>query len=193
MDKTKDYYRILGVPRNASTAAIRSAYRRLARRLQPAAEIQAAGATLHEVQQAYEVLSNAERRRRYDASLGEPEHDRFAALSRSFVGSPAAARLRRPASPATLSGEILLTPAEARAGGSLSLDMPVPSSCPACRRTGGYLLACSVCGGEGRIQRRQPVAVRIPAGVRAGAVFQVRLDEPDVDAILLTVHIATPL
>lgn len=192
MDKSKDYYRILGVPRDASTAAIRSAYRRLARRLRPVAQIQATGVALHEVQQAYEVLSDAEQRRHYDASLGEPERDRFAALSPSFVGSPTAARLRRPARPITLSGEILLSPAEARAGGSLSLDMPVPSSCPSCRRTGGHLLMCGRCGGEGRIERRQPVAVRIPPGVRAGAVFQVRLDEPDVHAILLTVHITTP-
>lgn len=189
MDKSKDYYRILGVPRDASTAAIRSAYRRLARR--PVAQAEG-GVALHEVQQAYAVLSDAEQRRHYDASLSEPEHDRFAALSRSFVGSPAGARLRRPARPVTLSGEILLSPAEARAGGSLSLDMPVPSPCPACRRTGGHLLSCYRCGGEGRIERRQPVAVRIPAGVRAGAVFQVRLDEPDVQAILLTVHITTP-
>ena len=127
MDKSKDYYRILGVPRDASTAAIRSAYRRLARRLRPVAQIQAQGVALHELQQAYEVLSDAEQRRHYDASLREPERDRFAALSWSFVGSPAAARLRRPARPMTLSGEILLSPEEARAGGSMSLDMPVPS------------------------------------------------------------------
>lgn len=191
MEKLKDYYRILGVPRNATTAVIEKAYRRLARRLRPAGRSTAVEA-FHELQQAYEILSDAERRQDYDEALSEPERDRFAALAWSFVDRSKAGTLRRPAKPSTLSGEILLSPSEARAGGSLALDMPVAAACPACRRTGGRALGCGRCGGEGRIERRLPVAVRIPAGVREGEVFQMRLDEPDVEAVLLTVHITSP-
>ena len=43
--------------------------------------------------------------------------------------------------------------------------------------------------GEGKVERRLPVPVRIPAGVPDGTVFQVALDDPTVLSILLTVHI----
>lgn len=188
MEKLKDYYRILGVPRNASSDAIERAYQRLASRLRPRS-----GRTrdaLRELRQAYEILSDAERRQRYDAALRAPEPQ--SAVARAADPGPLATRLRRPAEAATISGEILLSPDEARAGGSLALDMPVATSCPACRRTGGLTLGCGRCGGDGRIDRRLPIAVRVPPGVREGTVFQMRVDEPDVAAVLLTVHITTP-
>ncbi len=191
MERSKDYYGILGVPRDASPAAIERAYEQLARRLRPRAG-RAFGPTLREVQQAYEVLRDATRRRSYDSSLGEPDGGRFAALSWPFAAAPVPGALRRAAVRATLSGEILLTPDEAAAGGTLSLDMPVVSDCGACRRTGGRAADCGRCGGEGRVQRRLPVVVRVPAGVREGAVFQMRVAEPDVAAVLLTVHVTVP-
>ena len=43
--------------------------------------------------------------------------------------------------------------------------------------------------GEGKVERRLPVPVRIPPGVPDGTVFQVALDDPAVLSILLTVHI----
>ena len=48
---------------------------------------------------------------------------------------------------------------------------------------------CYRCGGEGSVERRLPVPLKIPAGVRDGAVFQVTLDEPGVVSVLLTVHL----
>jgi DnaJ-class molecular chaperone len=45
------------------------------------------------------------------------------------------------------------------------------------------------CGGEGTIEKRFPVPVRIPPGVREGTVFQVTVDDPSVVSVLLTVHI----
>lgn len=189
MEKLKDYYRILGVPRNATSDAIERAYQRLSRRLRPRTGRSAAGEAFHDLQQAYEILSDAEQRRHYDARLREPERERFTDLTQA---RPAHALLLRPANAVTLSGEILLSPEEAQAGGALALDMAVATSCPACRRTGGRALGCGRCGGEGRIERRLPIALRVPAGVREGAVFQMRVDEPDVEAVLLTVHIAAP-
>ncbi len=185
MERLKDYYRILGVPRNATSAAIERAYQRLSRRLRPRTGRSVASDALHELQQAYAILSDAEQRRHYDARLREP-------VSELARARPAHAPLRRPAQAAMLSGEILLSPEEARAGGSLALDMAVATSCPTCRRTGGRALGCPRCGGGGRIERRLPIALRVPPGVRDGAVFQMRVDEPDVAAVLLTVHVAAP-
>jgi len=65
--KYKDYYAVLGVGRRAADADIRKAYRRLARQYHPdlnkAAEAQE---RFQEISEAYEVLGDPEKRRRYD-------------------------------------------------------------------------------------------------------------------------------
>jgi curved DNA-binding protein len=72
--KYRDYYEVLGVPRTATPEEIKKAYRRLARKhhpdLQPAAERAKAAERFKEVNEAYEVLRDADKRSRYDA-LGE--------------------------------------------------------------------------------------------------------------------------
>jgi molecular chaperone DnaJ len=190
MDKPKDYYVILGVSRNASTAAIKRAYRRLAKQFHPDVGLEATTEALRDLQAAYETLADAERRRRYDESIARVE-DRFSPLSWSFLRSPAVGDLRRPVRPGSLSGEILLTPKEAAVGGVLPLDVPLLTTCPSCEGTGGFVFDCGRCDGEGKVERRFPVPVRIPPGVREGTVFQVAADEPGVLSILLTVHIRT--
>ena len=186
MDKRKDYYLILGVARDASMAAIKRAYRRLAKKFHPDMSAHASLQDFQELQAAYETLADAERRRRYDESLHQ---ERFEPLAWSFTRSPAAGDLRRPVRPGSLSGEILLTPKEAAAGGVLPLDVPLLTTCPSCEGTGGFVFDCARCDGEGKVERRFPVPLRIPQGVREGTVFQVAVDEPGVLSVLLTVHI----
>ena len=188
MEKPKDFYSILGVARTATQAAIKRAYRRLTKDVRPELSDSSA-ADLQALQAAYEMLTDAERRRRYDESLQQMERDRFAPLSWSFVRSPASGDLRRPTMPGSLSGEILLTPQEAAAGGVLPLDVPLLATCPACDGTGGNVFDCGRCGGEGKVERRLPVPIRIPAGVADGTVFQVAVDDPAVLSVLLTVHV----
>jgi DnaJ-class molecular chaperone len=189
MEKRKDFYGILGVPRDASVAAIKRAYRRLAKQLHPDIDVAAAPEAFQTLQQAYETLSDAESRRRYDESLQERERDSFEPLAWSFVRSPAVGDLRRPFRPGSMSGEIILSAQEAAAGGVLPLDVPLSRTCPSCDGTGGYVFDCGRCDGEGMIEHRFPVPVRIPAGIRDGAVFQVQVDDPAVHTILLTVHV----
>jgi molecular chaperone DnaJ len=189
MEKRKDYYLVLGVARDASPAAIKRAYRRLAKKLRPDAQPGSSLEALQDLQAAYETLTDAERRRRHDEMLTEPEKDHFSSLAWSFVRSPSLGDLRRPVLPGSLSGEILLNQEEARVGGVLPMDVPVETACPDCDRTGGYVFDCPTCGGEGRVQRRLPVPVRIPPNVRDGTTFQILVDDAAVMSILLTIHV----
>jgi DnaJ-class molecular chaperone len=188
MDKPKDYYQLLGVPRNASTSAIKRAFRRLSRR-RPPRGADDENHSLAELQAAYETLTDAEQRRRYDDQLRAerpgPDWTR--------VRHPARSDLRRPITPTTLAAEIVVAPEEASRGTVLALDIPVTATCASCAGTGGSLFDCDRCGGEGQVSRRLPVPVHLPKNTREGAVFQVRTDDPAVPSILFTVHLRRPL
>ena len=68
--KYKDYYEILGVKREASDSEIKSAYRKLARKYHPDVnKTKEAEAKFKDINEAYEVLSDKQKRQRYD-SLG---------------------------------------------------------------------------------------------------------------------------
>src|SRR4051794_12528375 len=67
----KDYYKVLGVSRTASEDEIRKAFRKLAREYHPDVAKNKSGAEdkFKEINEAYEVLGDAEKRKKYD-SLG---------------------------------------------------------------------------------------------------------------------------
>jgi DnaJ-class molecular chaperone len=67
----KSYYAILGVTSCATPDEIRSAYRRLAKEYHPD-RFEGGSGPFRQIQEAYSVLGNAERRRQYEASLPKP-------------------------------------------------------------------------------------------------------------------------
>lgn len=73
MAHTDDYYRVLGVARDAGTREIRRAYRRLARQHHPDRNPQPDGPErFRTLAEAYAVLGDPARRARYDHTIGAP-------------------------------------------------------------------------------------------------------------------------
>jgi curved DNA-binding protein len=92
--KFKDYYEVLGVPRTASPEDIKSAFRKLARKHHPdvAKDKASAEAKFKEVNEAYEVLRDPDKRKRYD-ELGANWQDGMGGGQSAYGG----ARRRRSA------------------------------------------------------------------------------------------------
>lgn len=105
-----DYYRLLGVDASADHRAIRSAYRRLVRRYHPdVAKGTRAARRFLLIREAYDVLTDPEKRREYDRLISEPN------LALRPAGTRATTTSRRTAAPAE--------PAESRRGFRLILDV----------------------------------------------------------------------
>ena len=67
-----NYYKILKIPRNASQEEIKKQYRELAKKLHPdKSKEKKTEEVMAEINEAYEVLSNQERKEKYDKYLGE--------------------------------------------------------------------------------------------------------------------------
>ncbi|MGE5140960.1 MAG: DnaJ C-terminal domain-containing protein [Rudaea sp.] len=84
----KDYYKILGVPKDATDKDIKSAYRRLARKLHPDVNPndKSSQDKFKDVNEAYEVLGDTEKRKKYD-SLGA-NWQQYEQYQRSGGGGP---------------------------------------------------------------------------------------------------------
>lgn len=168
----QDYYELLGVPREASEAEIKRAFRRLARELHPDVSTEPdAELRFRAVAEAYEVLSDPERRRTYDryghtglrgggftptdfdlGNLG----DVFAAFFGDgvFGGQRSTGRQARTADVAAAAR---ITLAEALTGVTLDVPVRVARTCTTCGGNGAEPgtepVTCPRCGGAGRIQQ----------------------------------------
>lgn len=94
----KNYYKILGVPQNATPDAIRKAYRGLARRYHPdtSAQGKADASRFQELTEAYQTLNDATKRANYDRRLHQPA-SRPSAQPYAHAYTKAAPRYQEPA------------------------------------------------------------------------------------------------
>ena len=86
-----DYYKVLGLEKNASADDIKKAYRKLARKLHPDLNPNDAGAhkKFQEINEANEVLSDPEKRKKYDQYGKDWQHaDAFEQQRRAQEQSP---------------------------------------------------------------------------------------------------------
>jgi molecular chaperone DnaJ len=165
----RDYYELLGVDRGASDAEIKKAFRRLARELHPdVSEAPDAQERFRAVAEAYEVLSDAERRQLYDryghAGLRRggytPTDFDFANLGdifSVFFGDDLFARNRGGRAPGGDIGvAVAIELADAFTGVTRTVEVEVAAACERCdgegAEPGTERVSCPTCNGAGRLQ-----------------------------------------
>lgn len=194
----KDYYEVLGVPKTAGEKEIKSAYRKLARKWHPDANPdnpKEAEEKFKELQEAYAVLSDPEKRQKYDV-LGsdwesaarqaeqqqryrtqhEPstfEFDGFSDFFDTFFSNigrrTTTTSARSPHRGQDLDGAIEITLRDAYAGGTKSISIQLQDRCPVCAGTGlRQQQICPNCHGTGTVLNNKTLEVTIPKGVRDG-------------------------
>jgi len=162
----KDYYSILGVSQEADQDEIKKAFRRLARDTHPDANPDDPGAEarFRDVAEAYEVLSDPDRRRRFDhgetIDLGDLLMGGFDDLLRSVFGTGGpfgfGGGQRGPARGRDIAVEARIGLADAAFGTTSDLTFRALSSCPQCggdgAAPGSSVETCYQCGGTGSMQ-----------------------------------------
>ena len=168
----RDYYEVLGVSRDAGGDELKKAYRRCAMKYHPDRNPGDAAAveSFKECKEAYEVLSDAGKRRMYDqhghaafehgmggggpggaggyADMG----DIFGDIFGNIFGGGAA---RGPRRGADVGYVMELDLEEAVAGIERRIEIPTLAECEPCRGTGsedGKLDTCETCGGRGQVR-----------------------------------------
>ena len=162
-----DFYAALGVSREASQEEIKSAFRKLARETHPDANPgdPHAEVRFREIAEAYEVLSDPQRRAGYDRGDSVNLGDLFSSfagvdevLSRFFGGGfgPFGSAARGPAQGRDVGVRTSVTLAEAATGVSREVSFRAPMACPTCggsgSEPGSALAACDRCAGQGSVR-----------------------------------------
>jgi len=204
--KSKDYYQLLGVGRNATQAEIKAAYRKLARKFHPDYNPgkKDAEERFKDIQGAYDVLSDPEKRQKYDRygadwdkagqgftpppgweyrTGGAPYDFDFGLGAGGFEeifeqlrgrGKGGRSRQRRGRD---VEAELELDLEEAHQGGRRTLQMQVRETCTACGGSGiagRGGQACRQCGGEGEFLRPRTIEMNLPPGARSGSTMRLR-------------------
>ncbi len=172
MPSTRDYYDVLGVGREASADEIKKAFRSRARDVHPdTSEHDDAEERFKELNEAYEVLSDASKRANYDRfGTAEPQMgfpggfaygdpfaggvgDLFSVIFDGMVGGAARGQVRTEGR--DMSAQVVVTLDEAATGVSKEVVYDRAAPCAACSGTGaaegGSAKTCPSCQGTGQV------------------------------------------
>ena len=168
----RDFYEVLGVPRAASDAEIKRAYRKLAQQWHPDVNKEdAADSRFKEINEAYQILSDPQRRQAYDmfgragvngaggdAGFGAAGFGGFGDIFDAFFGGATGAGQRhgRPPAGSDLRYDLRITFAEAIAGIEKEIEFPVLDRCETCggsgAKEGTSVTTCPQCQGRGEVR-----------------------------------------
>jgi len=172
----EDFYETLGVSRTATEAEIKKAYRRMAMKYHPDRNPDNADAEAHfkEAKEAYEILSNAQKRAAYDQfghagvdqSAGGHRgggsggfSDIFGDVFNDIFGASGGGGGRQNYRGADLRYHLDLTLEEAVAGTTTEIKIPVHVNCDSCdgsgAKKGTQPITCTTCGGHGQVRMQQ--------------------------------------
>ena len=175
MADKRDYYEVLGVEKNADEAAIKKAYRKLAKKYHPDMNPGNAEAEkkFKEASEAYAVLSDTEKRRQYDqfghAAFeggaggaggfdfnGADFGDIFGDIFGDFFGGGGRRRSNNgPMKGANVRSSVRITFKEAVFGCEKELNLNLKETCEKCKGTGAKPgtspVTCTKCGGKGQV------------------------------------------
>ena len=178
MAEKRDYYEVLGVPRNASKDQIKDAYRKLAMQFHPDRnKAPEAEEKFKEISEAYAVLSDDEKRQQYD-TLGHQGFDQrytsedifrgadfdsifrdlgFGDIFRSFFGGGFGGGYEERVSKGQdLGYDLEITLEEAARGTEKEIEIPRTEKCDVCHGSGASPgtspRTCPKCNGTGRVQ-----------------------------------------
>ncbi len=214
----RDPYEVLGVSRGASAEEIKKAYRRLARKHHPDVNpgSREAEQRFKEIQEAYAVLSDQEKRSQYDqfgtideaelaarAARARPRHtgrahqvrvdfnpfggDLGDLLGRMFGDVPSGFQ---PAQPATLETSVELEFTQSVRGATVVVPVRRQVECGQCRGTGRQGdRPCSRCGGSGSLVTTDRLRVKIPAGVSDGDRVRTTIKGPPPSEVAVLVRV----
>jgi DnaJ-class molecular chaperone len=196
--KFRDYYEVLGVKRDATEDQIRQAFRRLARKYHPDVNPTDKGAEdkFKEINEAYEVLSDKEKRKRYDR-LGANWRDGaefspppgwvaqkeegeafgggvFSDFFEMLFGNEKSTTGQRRKKGEYSEAEMTISLEDAHNGGIHRISIQGARPCSECAGSGNLSnRICPVCRGSGRVQTPRAIDVKIPPGARNGSVVKL--------------------
>ncbi|MHB1356634.1 MAG: molecular chaperone DnaJ [Anaerolineae bacterium] len=173
-DNKRDYYEVLGVPRDASKDDIRTAFRKLARLYHPdASKENGTEEQFKEINEAYQVLNDEEKRSLYDrfghAAMGQnanpggfggSDFGGFGSIFEDFFGFGQRTGSRPgPARGSDLRFDIEIPFEEAVFGKKREITIHRMEKCPACHGSGAEPgttpIRCPECNGSGQVRRSQ--------------------------------------
>jgi molecular chaperone DnaJ len=167
----RDYYEVLGVQRNATADDLKSAFRNLAREVHPDVnKSQDAEERFKQINEAYAVLSDPDKRAAYDrygfeglnGMGGMPDFSTidFSDIFEEFFGFGGGAGRRRRNAPrrgADLSVPVQLTFEESYSGVASEIELTRDETCNACKGSGAEPgtspVKCTTCGGRGEVRQ----------------------------------------
>ncbi len=175
MAEKKNYYEVLGVPKNATEEEIKAAYKKLVKQYHPDLHPndKLAAEKFKEINEANEVLSDKQKRAAYDYEQEHPGmggmggmggfgggfggfEDIFGSIFQGFGGG---ASMQRDTSGEDIQLEMRLSFMDAAKGCTKEVSYSRNEPCPACKGTGAKdgtaFRSCQKCGGKGQVRFTQ--------------------------------------